>query len=68
VLALLAAPGVREYPDPLARSRAVGVLEAVGTAEARQLLDALARGAPAALQTREARESLERLARRARPE
>jgi WD40 repeat protein len=44
--------------------RALEVLERAGTAEARQVLAALGRGAPGALPTREAQAALERLARR----
>jgi WD40 repeat protein len=43
-------------------SRAVAVLEHVGTAEAKQLLDELAAGAKGAFLTREARAALDRLA------
>jgi hypothetical protein len=45
--------------------RAVEVLERLGTAEARRLLEGLARGAPQARLTHEARASRDRLARRA---
>jgi RNA polymerase sigma factor (sigma-70 family) len=44
--------------------RGVGVLEAIGSAEAKQLLESLAKGAPEANLTREAKAALERLARR----
>jgi WD40 repeat protein len=64
ILALLAAPGVSQYPDALARARAIAVLEGVGSAEARQVLEVLAKGPPLAEQTREARAALERLSRR----
>jgi RNA polymerase sigma factor (sigma-70 family) len=47
--------------------RAVEVLERVGTAEAQQVLQELAKGAPEARLTQEAKTSLERLARRAVP-
>ena len=40
------------------------VLEAIGSAEAKQLLESLANGAPEANLTREAKAALERLARR----
>lgn len=50
-------------PDDLRRSRAVEVLEQIGTPAARQLLATLAEGAPEAGLTREARGALERLAR-----
>jgi hypothetical protein len=45
--------------------RAVEVLERIGDAEARRLLEALARGEPEARLTKEARAAAERLARRA---
>src|SRR5262249_48722069 len=50
--------------------RALEVLERTGTAEARQVLERLAGGAPGALPTREARAVLDRLGRQApaRPE
>ncbi len=44
--------------------RAVEVLERVGTPEARQILEDLARGAPEARLTREAKAALEGLAKR----
>jgi RNA polymerase sigma factor (sigma-70 family) len=44
--------------------RALEVLEQVGTTEARQVLETLAKGAPEARLTQEAKASLERLARR----
>jgi WD40 repeat protein len=49
--------------------RALEVLEQVGTGEARQVLETLAKGAPGALGTREAQAALDRLAKRssARP-
>jgi WD40 repeat protein len=51
-------------PEQLLRVRAVEVLEQAGTAEAREVLAALVRGAPEALLTREAQAALDRLARR----
>jgi WD40 repeat protein len=51
-------------PDQLREDRALAVLEYVGSPEARQVLQALARGAPEARRTREARAALKRLARR----
>ena len=52
-------------PAHLIAVRATTILEQAGSADARQLLDALAGGAPAAHLTREARASLQRLAKRA---
>jgi hypothetical protein len=48
-------------PDKLRALRAIDVLERIGTGEARQLLEQLARGAPGAKVTMEARDSLDRL-------
>jgi hypothetical protein len=48
-------------PEQLRLVRALEVLERAGTAEARQVLAALARGAPGALATREAQAALRRL-------
>jgi hypothetical protein len=50
--------------EQLRVSRALEVLEQVGSAEARRLLEELATGAPGARQTLEARAAFERLARR----
>lgn len=47
--------------ETLRMLRAVGVLELVGTPEARTVLEAVAGGAPAALETRDAQGALERL-------
>jgi RNA polymerase sigma factor (sigma-70 family) len=58
-------PGILP-PDELRTLRAVETLELIGTAPARQLLEALAKGAPEARLTLEAKASLERMARRAR--
>jgi WD40 repeat protein len=55
---ILSAAGLRAM-------RAVEVLEAIGTAEARRHLEELAAGAPEARLTREARAALDRLTRRA---
>lgn len=52
-------------PEALRTVRAVTVLEVVGTSEARQVLEALAGGAPDMLLTEEARAAADRLARRA---
>src|SRR5262249_36713347 len=52
----------REPPaEELRRRRAVEVLERVGTPQARELLEKLARGAPGALLTRDAEGALRRL-------
>jgi hypothetical protein len=51
-------------PETLQAIRAVEVLETIGTADARQLLETIARGEPEAGLTRAARASLERLARK----
>jgi hypothetical protein len=57
--------GVTAAPEKLRVIRAIETLETIGTAEARALLEDLARGAPAARLTQEARESCARLAQRA---
>jgi hypothetical protein len=41
--------------------RAILVLEGIGTAEARQLLDVMSRGEPDALPTKEAKAALQRM-------
>jgi WD40 repeat protein len=51
--------------EQLRLMRALEVLEQVGSGEARQVLETLAKGAPGALATREAQAALDRLARRA---
>ncbi len=51
-------------PERLRQWRALQVLELLGTAEARQVLEKLARGAPGARVTEEARAALKRLAQR----
>jgi hypothetical protein len=50
-------------PEHLRLARAVEVLEEIGTPAARELLQALAQGAPEATLTRDAQGALERLAR-----
>jgi dipeptidyl aminopeptidase/acylaminoacyl peptidase len=57
-------PSMPRAVPSLQEVRAMQILELIGTAEARTLLDALHRGAGGAGPTREAGESLERLARR----
>jgi WD40 repeat protein len=52
-------------PEELRQVRAVQALELIGTAEARAVLQGLAKGAPHTRQTREAQESLDRLSKRA---
>jgi RNA polymerase sigma factor (sigma-70 family) len=59
---LLAAPGLVRSPELRRQVRAVEVLERVGGAEARRVLEALARGAPEARLTQEAKTALGRLA------
>jgi hypothetical protein len=51
-------------PRKLRQIRAIAVLEQIGNAEARRVLERLASGAAEARQTREAKAALERLARR----
>jgi hypothetical protein len=51
-------------PAELRSWRAVEVLEGIGTPEARQVIAALAQGAPGARQTEDARRALDRLAKR----
>jgi hypothetical protein len=51
-------------PDRLREVRAIEVLEHIGTSEAEQLLQTLAKGAPEARLTQEAKASLERLVKR----
>jgi WD40 repeat protein len=56
--------GKLEGAERLRATRAVGVLERIGSAEARTILEGLAGGAPEARLTRAARAALERLVRR----
>jgi WD40 repeat protein len=53
-------PGILEG-EPLRTVRAIRVLEQIGTAEARKILEALVEGNPGARETQEAKASLERL-------
>lgn len=50
--------------EPLRRLRAIAVLERIGTAEAREALESVARGSDTARDVRHARAALERLSRR----
>jgi hypothetical protein len=62
--ALLAvAPVLVRSPEVLRRVRAIQVLEHIGSADARLILETLAKGSPAARETREAQSALQRLAR-----
>jgi WD40 repeat protein len=56
--------GIRLTPDEVRGLRSVEILEHIGTAEARRLLQALAEGAPEAALTQEAKTTLLRLSRR----
>ncbi len=62
--ALLNVPRIVRSPENLRRLRAIEALEHIGTAEAREVLESLAKGAAEARATQEAKASLERLARR----
>jgi len=61
---LLAEPGLVRSPELRRQVRAVEVLERVGGAEARRVLEALAGGAPEARLTQEAKAALARRAAR----
>jgi RNA polymerase sigma factor (sigma-70 family) len=65
--AILARPRKACAPETLRRLRAIQVLEAVGSAEARDLLRSLAGGPPAAWETQEAAVALQRLGGRPNP-
>jgi WD40 repeat protein len=67
VEALLAALNEVPGPEKLRQLRSVAVLEHIGSPEARQVLKALASGAPEARLTQEAKASLDRQARRPLP-
>jgi hypothetical protein len=62
--ALLSKPQAVVTPEHVKYLRALEVLEQIGTADARQVLKALAKGAPDTLLTREAKACLDHLARR----
>ena len=55
----------RPGPETVRTTRAIMALERIGSAEARGVVEALARGAPGARETEEAKGSLERLRQRA---
>jgi hypothetical protein len=59
--------GPVQRPDTRRAVRAVAVLEDIGTPEARQILTAVAAGAPGARLTKDAQTALERLAERRTP-
>jgi WD40 repeat protein len=61
IQSLLSVPWVVRSPEKLRQIRAVMVLEQIGTAEARRVLERLAGGASEARQTREAKAALQRL-------
>jgi hypothetical protein len=63
LLALLASPSIGQHPDQLGRSRAIAVLEAVGSEQARAILTKLAGGSPLSRLTQEAQAALQRLPR-----
>jgi RNA polymerase sigma factor (sigma-70 family) len=65
--ALLSKPPAVVSPDQVKSLRALEVLEQIGSADARQVLRTLAKGAPATLLTREAKACLDHLARRPEP-
>ncbi len=54
----------RRSPEEIRTLRALEVLEMIGSAEARKVLEALAAGAPGCELTAEAKAALERLSRR----
>jgi WD40 repeat protein len=60
---LIAVAETRTSPSTLRDRRAIGVLERIGTRDARELLQLVAGGVPDAGATRDARASLDRLAR-----
>ncbi|HEY7424102.1 MAG TPA: hypothetical protein VH682_07690, partial [Gemmataceae bacterium] len=64
---LLAAPRRPPTPEERRHLRAVRVLESIGTVEARQVLETLAKGAADARRTKAAKDALRRLTRQSRP-
>jgi RNA polymerase sigma factor (sigma-70 family) len=64
IQSLLSVPWVVRSPEKLRQIRAITVLEQIGDAEARRLLERLAGGAAEARQTREARSALQHLNKR----
>lgn len=64
---MLNLPPIVRSPENLRRIRAIEVLEHIGTADARAVLQSLAKGAAESRSTQEAKTALERLARRAQP-
>jgi RNA polymerase sigma factor (sigma-70 family) len=63
---LLAEPGLVRSVEVVRRLRAIQALEAIGSKEARRVLEGVAGGAPGAFETRTARASVERLATQSR--
>jgi hypothetical protein len=61
---LLSAPRTIPSPEQLRAIRAVEILERIGNAEAKRVLDGIAKGAPPAQLTREAQSALDRLGHR----
>jgi hypothetical protein len=61
---LLAEPRLVQVPEARRQLRAVRLLESIGSGEARQVLEQLAKGAPEARLTRDAQAALRRLATR----
>ncbi|HEY7424695.1 MAG TPA: sigma-70 family RNA polymerase sigma factor [Gemmataceae bacterium] len=64
---LLAASRQVHVPEERRHLRAVRILEAIGTREARQVLETLAQGAPNARLTKATKDAVARLARRTKP-
>jgi hypothetical protein len=64
ILMLLDAPGIVQHFEARARTRALAVLEAIASPEAREILETLARESPLTLQAQEAKRVVERWNRR----